>query len=55
VLWLERSCQLRSKRHENDSLGTQHQLAVAYREDGQNTKALELLEAILEAMNELAY
>jgi tetratricopeptide (TPR) repeat protein len=56
VVWLERSCQQRSQRSEDDSdrLLSQHELAMAYRADGQVKKAVALLEAVVEAEETLA-
>jgi tetratricopeptide (TPR) repeat protein len=56
VVWLERSCQQRSRRSEDDSdrLLSQHELAGAYQADGQVKKAVALLEAVVEARETLA-
>ena len=50
VTWLEESCRLEGMPEEDDSglLFAQHQLAVAYRRDGQVQKAVGLLEAVAE-------
>jgi tetratricopeptide (TPR) repeat protein len=56
VVWLERSCQQRSQRSEDDSdrLLSQHELAGAYEADGQVKKAVALLEAVVKAKETLA-
>jgi tetratricopeptide (TPR) repeat protein len=50
VVWLEKSCQQRRQRSEDDSdqLLSQHVLAMAYRDDGQVQKAVELLQRVVE-------
>ncbi|KAF2628864.1 kinesin light chain, partial [Macroventuria anomochaeta] len=50
VMWLEESYRLRSMLEEDDPdlLFTQHELAIAYRADGQVQKAIELLERVVE-------
>ncbi|KAF2993765.1 hypothetical protein E8E13_001931 [Curvularia kusanoi] len=50
VVWLEKSCQQRRQRSEDDSdrLLSQHVLAMAYQADGQVQKAVELLQHVLE-------
>ncbi|CAN9209820.1 unnamed protein product [Alternaria alternata] len=50
VVWLERSCEQRSQLGEDDPdrLTSQHELAGAYRADGQVHKAVRLLEHVVE-------
>ncbi|KAF2993768.1 hypothetical protein E8E13_002106 [Curvularia kusanoi] len=50
VVWLEKSCQQRRQRSENDleRLSSQHALAMAYQANGQVQKAVELLQHVVE-------